>query len=123
LPGLKKIFKSRVDFFLLDELAEVVHTVQARPSSSIAVKKPLPAEYMDLDGDGDALFDNEDLKVALDAYWRGTRVGGNAKVWRYTHKDHLGGNTVVTDSAGDVVSTLRYHPYGKIAQRTGQKPV
>ena len=44
-------------------------------------------------------------------------------VWRYYHKDHLGGNTVVTDSLGDVVSTMRFHPYGATAQRTGAKPV
>lgn len=44
-------------------------------------------------------------------------------VYRYYHKDHLGGSTVVTDSMGDVVSTMRYHPYGQTAFRSGEKPI
>ena len=110
-----------VDLYLLDELANYV-------SNPADKTKPLPAEYMDLDGDGDNNFDDADLQIALDAYWSEQPVkpvgtGDNFYIWRYYHKDHLGGNTVVTDSTGDVVSTQRFHPYGQTASRTGIKPV
>ncbi|MCP4607077.1 MAG: RHS repeat protein, partial [Proteobacteria bacterium] len=103
-----------VDLALLDELTAYVKD----PGNH---KKPVTAEYMDLDSDGD--FDRDDLEIAEEGYWSGDPVGEGAEVWRYYHKDHLGGSTIITDSMGDVVSTQRYHPYGETAQRTGQKPI
>ncbi|MBN2340922.1 MAG: hypothetical protein JXX29_22900 [Deltaproteobacteria bacterium] len=156
-PGQAEITESdglEVNLYLLDELNEYVTSPptplqQDGEGSYEEVKKPLPAEFMDLDGDGDYNFDEGDLKIAREAFWSETSINGSCGddtnnsnvgadfisahlscssnnkplVWRYYHKDHLGGNTVVTDSMGDVVSTMRYHPYGQTAERTGQKPV
>jgi hypothetical protein len=136
-----------IDLRLLDELTQYLDQESSDPpfdegGGGDFVHKPLPVEQMDFNGDGTLTADMEmttpsprmnkssgldfyingvdifDLTIAADAYWSGEKVGEDAKVWRYYHKDHLGGNTVITDSNGDVVSTLRYHPYGKIAQRT-----
>ncbi|WP_375772131.1 FG-GAP-like repeat-containing protein [Archangium gephyra] len=37
----------------------------------------------------------------------------------YLHPDHLGSVVVVTDTAGGVVETRRYDPYGAVLERTG----
>lgn len=38
---------------------------------------------------------------------------------RYVHPDHLGSTNVVTDSLGNTLQTLQYHPYGSISAETG----
>src|SRR5437870_1144207 len=39
----------------------------------------------------------------------------------YLHSDHLGSNSVMTDEAGNVVSTAQYYGYGTERSRTGSK--
>lgn len=104
----------KIDALLLDELTQYVNGVRAGP-------KPLPAEYMDLNGDG-RVMDADDLAVARQAYASETRVGGEKLVARYTTADHLGNATIATDSSGDMVSNERFHPYGKLGARAGEKP-
>lgn len=104
----------RVDLYLLNELI-------AYAQSGGQGLKPLPEEYLDLDGDGDG-FDAQDLAVATTAYMNETRVGGSRDVWRYYHRDQLDGTTHITDSAGDWVGHLRYHPYGQLAVQRGASP-
>jgi RHS repeat-associated protein len=104
----------KVDAFLLDQLTAYVNGTGMKP-------KPLPEEYMDLNGDGRRL-DVDDLAAAQDAYIAGTRTGGEKTIFRYYTSDHLGGTTHVTDSIGDLVSHQRYHAYGKVTERSGQTP-
>lgn len=101
----------RIDAALLDDLTAYLATPQSAP-------KPLPEEWLDLDGDGDG-FDAGDLAEAKSAFWEG-RLAGSARVeWRYTHTDHLQSTQLTTDGMGDVVSERRYEPYGGLAQRIG----
>ncbi|MBU1121609.1 MAG: hypothetical protein KKF54_02790 [Candidatus Omnitrophica bacterium] len=41
----------------------------------------------------------------------------------YTHSDHLGSSSVITDENGDEVSRLDYQPYGSVARQTGSDVV
>ena len=86
-----------MDAYLLDALTAYINGERAGP-------KPLPAEYMDLNGDGQEL-DSEDLAVAQAAFAHDERVGGERTVWRYSVGDHLGSMTHVTDSVGDLVAS------------------
>ena len=111
-----EIIKSKgvkVDLFLLEQLTAYV---AANDNDKV---KPLPAEYMDLNGDG-IVMDAADLQIAQDGYAAEQRVGGEKFVWKYITSDHLGGASHVTDSAGDVISHQRFHPYGKVASKVGQ---
>lgn len=81
--------------------------------------KPVPEEYLDLDQDGDRYLDEDDVEAAKLALWNEEKVGGERYIWRYIHKDHLGGTSHTTDSAGDLISHTRYHPYGKTAGSRG----
>jgi RHS repeat-associated protein len=107
-PGLE------MDALLLDELTAYVNAPQDKP-------KPLPAEWMDLDGDGDG-FDAQDLAEAQRAFWEGRRAGTARVEWRFAQADYLGSSLLVTDSAGDPVSVRRHEPYGALAQRIGVQP-
>ena len=102
----------KVDAYLLDQLTKYVNGEE--------VPKPLPAEYMDLNGDGVAM-NAADLVLAQQSFTNETRVGGEKLVWRFTTSDHLGSASKVTDSAGDVVSFQRFHAYGKVATTVGQR--
>ena len=104
----------RVDAFLLDELTTYVASPEGK-------QKPLPQEFMDLNGDGHG-FDSADLALAQQGLWNETPVGGARTIWRYFHSDQLASTLTVTDSIGDVVSSMRYHPYGETAERHGQLP-
>jgi len=101
-----------VDAFLLDQITNYVNGERAGP-------KPLPAEYMDLNGDGISL-DVADLEAARAAFMSEGRVGGEKLVWRFSAVDHLGSTNQSTDSAGDLISSQRFRAYGKVASRTGQ---
>jgi RHS repeat-associated protein len=104
----------RVDAVLLDELTAYVNAPANKP-------KPLPREWLDLDGDGDG-FDAGDLAEARSAFWAG-RLAGTARVsWRFVQSDHLRSSVLVTDSAGDAVATRHYEPYGATSQRAGLQP-
>jgi RHS repeat-associated protein len=46
------------------------------------------------------------------------QVAANGTI-EYLHTDHLGSVTQITDSAGTVVGTTEYDPYGRITARTG----
>lgn len=105
----------RIDAYLLDQLTNYVAT------GGVGLK-PLPAEYMDLDRDGDG-FDSADLSVAQQGYWNDQAVGGARTVRRYYHGDQLTSTTHVTDSAGDLVSHLRYRPYGSSHDPQGLAPL
>ena len=85
--------------------------------------KPAPAELLDFDRDGDATFDVLDADVALRRYWGEEPSGAPVQVVRYYHNDHLGAPTHVTDSAGDLVSHARFHPYGASSDLTGDQPI
>jgi RHS repeat-associated protein len=104
-----------VDAMLLDELTAYVNAPQGKP-------KPLPQEWLDLDGDGDG-FDAGDLAVARQAFWDGTLAGSSRLEWRFLEHDHLSSSAVLTDRVGDMVSTREYEPYGATAQRSGVQPV
>ncbi|MFH1318478.1 MAG: RHS repeat-associated core domain-containing protein, partial [Candidatus Omnitrophota bacterium] len=41
----------------------------------------------------------------------------------YTHSDHLGSSSVITDENGDEVSRLEYRPYGSVSRQTGSDVV
>jgi RHS repeat-associated protein len=101
----------RVDAGLLDDLTAYV----AAPQSA---GKPLPAEWLDLDNDGDG-FDAGDLAEARAAFWAGRVAGSPRTEWRWTHSDHLSSTVLTTDRAGDVVSERRYEPYGSTSRRAG----
>lgn len=103
-----------VDAYLLDQLTAYANGSQTSP-------KPLPEEYMDLNGDG-RRFDAADLDLARQGYLGETRVGGERVVFRYSTRDHLGGSTHQTDSAGALISHQRFYPYGATASRAGTRP-
>jgi RHS repeat-associated protein len=98
--------------YLLDELNAYAKDPTGKP-------KPLPAEYLDLDGDGDAGFDAADAAEAAHAYWQDQPVGGQKLLWRYLHKDLLDSTTHVSDSVGDAVSVTHYEPYGTRSKQRG----
>ncbi len=102
-----------VDAYLLDQLTAYVNGNQSAP-------KPLPEEYMDLNGDGRRL-DVADLQVAGQGYQEERRVGGERVVFRYSTRDQLGGTTHQTDSAGALISNQRFHPYGRLASSSGTR--
>lgn len=104
----------RVDAFLLDELTQYV-------LSPAGKEKPLPQEFMDLNGDGQS-FNALDLALAQQSVWDEEPVGGTRTIWRFLHGDLLGSTATVTDSAGDVVGATRYHVYGETAERRGIEP-
>ncbi len=99
-----------VDLFLAEQLAQYV--------AGRSQLKPLPEEYMDLDGDGDG-FDAGDLVVAEEARKSRQKAGGAKRIRRYYHGDHLTSTTHITDSAGDLVSHQMFHPFGKKFGRRG----
>ena len=107
-PGLA------IDATLLDELTSYVNTPSGKP-------KPLPQEWLDLDGDGDG-FDAGDLAEAQQAFWQGRLAGGPRGDYRYVETDHLGSSVLATDSSGADVSARRYTPYGNLVQRGGVQP-
>ena len=102
-----------IDAYLLDEIS-------AYANGQRLGLKPLPAEYMDLNGDGREL-DADDVALAQQAFASEQRVGGAKLISRFTTGDHLGSVSQVTDSVGDVVSYQRFHEYGKLASRTGER--
>lgn len=102
-----------VDAYLLDQLTTYVSGNQSGP-------KPLPEEYMDLNGDGRRL-DAADLQVASQGYQQEQRVGGERVVFRYSTRDQLGGTTHQTDSAGALISNQRFYPYGRVASSSGTR--
>ncbi|MCS6760462.1 MAG: RHS repeat-associated core domain-containing protein, partial [Candidatus Devosia euplotis] len=81
--------------------------------------KPLVEEYMDLDGDGDGVFDAQDLAEAEQAFELHRKAGGPRHVWTYHHSDLLGATTHVTDSTGALVAYQSFHPYGLQSWRRG----
>jgi RHS repeat-associated protein len=83
--------------------------------------KPLVAEYMDLDRDGDAVFDQDDVAEAERALLTHRKAGGRREVWSYHHQDPLGATTHITDSTGALVSMQTFHPYGVTSWRRGAK--
>jgi RHS repeat-associated protein len=46
----------------------------------------------------------------------------NAGVVHYILADHLGSSTVITNSTGAVVGTMKYYPYGAMRSTTGNMP-
>lgn len=104
----------KVDAYLLDRLTAYANGSRSGP-------KPLPAEYMDLNGDG-RIMDAADLALAQQSYSTETRVGGEKLVWRFSTTDHLGSVSQSTDSAGDLMLTQRFRAYGKLATRAGTTP-
>jgi RHS repeat-associated protein len=111
---IRKLSGLELDATLLDELVAYVNAPAGKP-------KPLPQEWLDLDGDGDG-FDAGDLAEAQAAYWAGRLAGTPRNEWRYIHHDHLGSSALTTDSAGVEVSARRYDPYGNLAVRRGVQP-
>src|SRR5690606_37862385 len=77
--------------------AELVDKLTQYLAAPVDGVKPLPEEFLDLDGDGSA-FDQADLDVAVAAYWNDERAGGKRKVWRYYHREQLGSMTHASDS-------------------------
>ncbi|MCH2109783.1 MAG: M91 family zinc metallopeptidase, partial [Polyangiaceae bacterium] len=73
-----------------------------------------------LNGDGNRL-DADDLALARESAQTGERVGGEKLVWKYITSDHLGGASHITDSNGDLISHQRFHPYGKVESRRGER--
>lgn len=106
-----------VDAVLLNQLSALVPEEGVAPQDPAL--RPLPIEYMDLDGDGD-WFDQDDLEVALTAFTNGRQAGGTRDVWSYHHGDQLGGTTHVTDSTGQLVTFQSFHPFGSSALRSGR---
>jgi RHS repeat-associated protein len=111
---LRRALGLRMDATLLDELTAYVNAPAGKP-------KPLPQEWLDLDGDGDG-FDSGDLAVAQQAFWNGLPAGTPRVEWRFVAKDRLGSGVAVTDRAGDAVSSRDYEPYGATSRRTGAQP-
>lgn len=105
-PGL------RVDL----TLAESVRSYYA----GVSDHKPLPEDWMDVDGDGDR-FDADDVAEVEAAAEEGRLAGTGRRIRRYFHRDHLTSTVEVTDSVGDVVTRQRFHPFGKQADREGQR--
>ena len=109
----------KMDLTLLDQLEQYA-------SGESPDLRPLPAEYLDLNEDGFVLHPDLDeaakeaeLELAREAAVNGKRIGGGQLVWRFYTTDHLGGITHASDSAGELVSHERYHPYGKTRDRFG----
>lgn len=107
-PGLS------IDAALLEELSSYVNAPAGKP-------KPLPQEWLDLDGDGDG-FDSGDLSEAQQAFWQSRLAGTARSDYRYVETDHLRSAVLATDSTGTDVSARRYTPYGELAQRSGVQP-
>ncbi|HET9956687.1 MAG TPA: RHS repeat-associated core domain-containing protein, partial [Polyangiaceae bacterium] len=103
-----------LDAVLIDELTAYVNAPSGQP-------QPLPREWLDLDGDGDG-FDAQDLAVAMQGFWNGTRPGGRRVEWRYEQADQIESALLVTDSTGQEVSVRRYGPYGAMVDRRGVSP-
>lgn len=100
-----------VDAFLLNQLS-------AYADGAARQLRPLPVEYMDLDGDGDSL-DEGDVEAATAAFVAGRKAGGVRDVWTYHHTDQLGGTTHITDSEGELVTFQSFHAYGAPSGRSG----
>jgi RHS repeat-associated protein len=82
---------------------------------------PAARELLDLDGNGKPV-DAADLELAVRRYLGETAIGAKVRVWHYYHSDHLDSPTHVTDSAGNLVSVTRFHPYGRVYERQGETP-
>lgn len=108
-----------IDSYLYAELSQYVQRLEAGLPPG---PKPLPEEYLDLDGDGDG-FDRGDLDVAAQGWASGALVGGPRELWRYHHEDHAGSTTLVTDSAGAPVGEQVFAPYGELADQRGLSPL
>ncbi len=70
------------------------------------------------------LFTTDGTTVTKHIYAGGELVAtvetsGATTTTHYSHADHLGSTNVVTDTAGDVVQTLDYYPYGAKRIDTG----
>ena len=103
----------RVDARLVDELSQYLH-------GTLDVK-PLPAELMDLDGQGDGLT-QADLDLAARALWSEQPLGVSGTVWRFSHADQLGSHTHATDSVGDLVALQAFEAYGSRRVLEGRMP-
>lgn len=62
------------------------------------------------------------MAIAQQGFWDESPIGGERTIWRYFHADLLGSTAIVSDAAGDVVSSTRYHPYGVVAESHGIRP-
>jgi RHS repeat-associated protein len=104
------------DLFLLEELSGYLLDPVSQP-------RPAPQELLDLDGDGDGVFDADDLDVAARRYLGTPAAAAPVRAVRYYYGDHLGGTTHVADALGEVVSHSQYQAYGSLLSQRGVQPV
>jgi RHS repeat-associated protein len=108
-----------VDNYLLENLNAYVAKLE---SGAAMPPRPVPVEYSDLDSDGNAQFDRQDVERAVIANRNHTRAGEPRTVWRYYVQDAVRSATHAFDSAGDLIGVTHYAPYGATQTQWGLEP-